>query len=391
MKSAIAISQELDDPVAAASDLAEQIRKSLQPAPGQGIGLLFCDADVDGAAVTGELKELLGIDIAGMTTLAEISPQGRLEMSIVLTVLVREGTAFAAVATGSLADGQSADRIRATYRKVAPEGAGKGLVISLCPCGMDFSGDSYADILGEVRPGVPLIGGMASDDFDFERARVFLSGHEYKDEMVAVGIFGGIDPVFALRHVTSRVADRVRRVSKASGNVVHTVGDESFVKYLEGFGLDTSTSEPLMSFTAFPLLLTRPESNEVPIMRHICGLNHEDGSGSFIGNVPEGALANICMVSVQNLTDSCTESMNALVEKVTSEVEYSAILCFSCCGRALVLGDKRNAEGDIISEMLPAGMTVAGAYCLGELCPTSVEVGNVANRFHNCSIAFCML
>jgi hypothetical protein len=44
-----------------------------------------------------------------------------------------------------------------------------------------------------------------------------------------------------------------------------------------------------------------------------------------------------------------------------------------------------------VAELLPENMTLAGAYCLGELCPTRYVDGEATNRFHNCSITFCTL
>jgi small ligand-binding sensory domain FIST len=70
---------------------------------------------------------------------------------------------------------------------------------------------------------------------------------------------------------------------------------------------------------------------------------------------------------------------------------YSAILCFSCCGRAMILGAEGGAEGNIIAEFMPPGLSLAGAYCMGEICPARYHDGQASNRFHNCSITFCML
>jgi hypothetical protein len=56
----------------------------------------------------------------------------------------------------------------------------------------------------------------------------------------------------------------------------------------------------------------------------------------------------------------------------------------------MILGADSDAEGRILSEMLPERLSLAGAYCLGEICPSRYGDGVVSNRFHNCSITFCM-
>ena len=70
---------------------------------------------------------------------------------------------------------------------------------------------------------------------------------------------------------------------------------------------------------------------------------------------------------------------------------YSTILCISCCGRSMILSGDADAEGRILTDKLPPGLTLTGAYCLGEICPTLYKDGHATNRFHNCSITFCML
>jgi hypothetical protein len=360
------------------------------------IGLLFCDADFDGAALTRALREKLGFDIAGMTTLATLDPGGRRELSAVLTVLTADDCDFQAAVSGPLFEGDHADRIRGAYEgtRRGEHGAERaGVIFAFCPNGAPFSGDIYPNALSEAADGAPVIGGVAADDYDYERARVFLSGAEYRDSLVVVAVRGNVRPVFSLRHVTSRFAERIRRIERASDNVVYQVGGETFVEYLKGFGLRTDVSDPLLAFNSYPMMLTREDGDETPLMRHISGLNHEDGSGSFFGDVPEGSLANMCLVSKEDVMAACGESADALLAQTRAAdgYEYSTVLCISCCGRAMILGADSGAEGEIISRMLPGGMSLAGAYCLGEICPAKYEGGAASNRFHNCSITFCAI
>jgi hypothetical protein len=396
MKSAVTISFELDDPAAAARQLAEGITGKLQLRK-NAVGILLCDADTDGAAVSGELKKLLGIEVAGMTTLATLDPQGHHEAAAVFTVLTADDCGFFTAVSEPLGTGAYEERILNTYRAAAPGGAAAGekpgVVFAFCPYGMPFSGDQYPNLLSRAMEQVPLMGGIASDDYDYDRARVFLSGREFKDSLVVLSLWGTVKPAFALRHVTSRFAERIRRVVDADKNVVYKVGDETFVKYLEGFGLKTDVEDPLLAFTSYPMMLTREGDDEIPLMRHISGLNHTDGSGSFLGDVPTGTLANICLISKDDIVAACRESMKALLEEAAKQpdYEYSIVFCISCCGRAMILGRDAGAEGDILTEMLPSHLSLAGAYCLGEICPARYQEGKVANRFHNCSITFCIL
>ena len=388
MKSITVITYELDDAAKAAGQLAESIRKELVLEK-NSFGILLCDADVDGAAVTEELRDLLGIEVAGMTTLAVLDKDGHHEAAAILTVLTADDCSFLAKASEPLSGGDYERNIT----EACKEFVSAGLIFSFCPCGLTFSADIFPDIISKETGNIPVIGGIASDDYDFERARVFLSGREYKDSLVLVGVSGNIDPVFSIRHVTSRFAERIRRVTEAEGNIVYKVGDETFVEYLESFGLKTDVPDPVLAFTSYPMMLTRSDSDEeVPLMRHISGLDHEKGSGSFFGDVPVGTMANICLINKSDIVTACRESFGALLEEADkrSDYKYSTVLCITCCGRAMILGADSDAEGRVLTEMLPGGITLAGAYCLGEICPVLYKDGKAINRFHNCSITFCM-
>ena len=397
MKSIAVITHELDDALKAARELASLVREKLN-AWKNGIGILFCDADMDGAVVTGELRKLLGIEVAGMTTLATLNNDGHHEAAAVLTVIASDDCLFTTRASEPLTGADYETRIADACRGLIPERdmqAGKpGLVFSYCPCGMPFSGDVYPKVITNVLGDTPIIGGIASDDYDFKRARVFLSGNEYKSSLVLIAAFGNIKPRFSIRHVTSRFVERNQRVTNAKGNIVYTVGDETFIEYLESFGLKTDVEDPVLAFTAFPMMLTdRTDESETPLMRHISSLDHGNGSGSFFGDVPVGAIANICLINKQDITSACRDSIEALLGQADQDPDYrySTIISMSCCGRAMILGPDADAEGLVLAEALDDSITLTGAYCLGEICPSLFVNGKVRNNFHNCSITFCMI
>lgn len=396
MKSAVAITDELDDALEAARQLAGSIREKLRFA-GNSIGILLCDADFDGAAVTGALQEDLGMDIIGMTTLAAFDQSGYHHSVAVLTVLTADDCVFSAAVSEPLTQVNYEREIVAAYRATVPEDSGPeyrpDLLFVFCPNEMPFSADKYPEILSRETGNAPVMGGVASDDYEYVSARVFLSGREYRDSIVIANISGEVKPLFSIRHVTSRFAERIRRVTDARENIVYTVGDETFVRYLEGFGLKTDVPDVLLAFNPYPMMLSRDGDDEVPLMRHITGLDLERGSGSCVGDVPVGAKANICLLNKKDLITSCRESLNALLAMAAEEKghAYSTIFCISCCGRALLLGEDSDAEGKVLVELVPEGLTLSGAYCFGELCPTRYKDTRAVNRFHNCSITFCMI
>jgi hypothetical protein len=394
VKSAVATTFELDDVNGAAQELTDSIKEQIELQK-NSVGILLCDADADGAGVSAQLNRLLNIPVAGMTSLATFSTEGYHEGAIVLTVLTADDARFTMAASAPF-DGSYEDEMIAAYRRTVPDDAKPderpALIFAFCPNGEPFSGDKYANTLSALAGNAPIIGGVCCDDYDYERARVFLAGEEYRDSLVLVCLWGNVRPTFAIRHVTSQFAERIRRVVDAKDNVVYRVGDETFVEYLEGFGLRTDVPDPLMAFNSYPVMLTREGEDETPLMRHIVGLDPETGVGTFIADVPVGTLANICLINRDDLKVSARESMNVLLENMEGdEYEYSLVFCISCGGRAVILGTEPDAEGVILTELLPDDMALSGSYCLGELCPTRYVDAVATNRFHNCSITFCAM
>jgi hypothetical protein len=410
MKSTTVTTYELDDPAAAVEELIEAVRARLclqeisseKNAPEEGgsaksgLGILLCDADADGAALSAGLHEGLGIPIAGFTSLATFDPEGYHEGAIVLTVLTASDVTFTATVSEPLTSDyrqRMQDAYHAAIPPNTPPDEHPALILCFAPNGESFSGDKYPEVLSEVAGGAPIIGGVCSDDYDYSRARVFLSGEEYPDSLVLVSLWGNVRPVFSIRHVTSQFAERIRRVSRSHDNIVEQVGDEDFITYLESFGLNTQVDDPLMAFIAYPLMLTREDEDEVPLMRHVLDLDHTSGRGIMVGDVPEDTLANVCLIKPSDLENSARESMTDLIERIAltapADYEYSTVLCISCCGRSVILGNHPDNEGKVLEEMLPEGLTLTGAYCLGEICPTRYVKGVATNRFHNCSFTFC--
>jgi hypothetical protein len=395
MKSAVATTFELDDVNEAARELADSIREQLEPEE-NAVDILLCDADADGAGIGAELERLLDIPVAGMTSLATFSSEGYHEGAVVLTVFTADDLRFT-LAVSEPFDSNYEEQMADAYRRAVPAEADRdqapALILAFCPNSEPFSGDKYANTLSALAKGAPIIGGVCSDDYDYERARVFLAGEEYQDSIVLVCLWGNLRPTFSIRHVTSQFAERIRRVVEAKDNVVYRVGDETFVEYLEGFGLRTDVPDPLVAFTSYPMMLTREGEDETPLMRHIAGLDPKTGAGTFIADVPVGTLANICLINRDDIKVSARESLEALLEKMDEQpdYEYSTVLCISCCGRSIILGTDSDAEGALLAERLPENVVLTGAYCLGELCPTRYDDGVATNRFHNCSITFCAL
>ena len=184
--------------------------------------------------------------------------------------------------------------------------------------------------------------------------------------------------------------------------MVYKVGDDSFVEFLRRFGLDVeklaNPDEKTISFTTYPLLIENTEGENpdgIPVVRTLHGVDLEEGTGTAIGEVPEGGIISVGILQPKDIEKSSQDSIRDLTEKMAAgEAEgykYSTVFAVSCVGRYYVMANKNTLETDILRHELPQGLSMSGYYSFGEICPTSVRSGKAANAAHNESLVLLAL
>ena len=187
-------------------------------------------------------------------------------------------------------------------------------------------------------------------------------------------------------------------MTKADRNVIYTVDDMPFVDYLRSVGMSVDeliAQGDLAVYVSTPLkvnLSKNDYSDGIPVVRTIKTLNPSDGSGVLFGAISEKSAVSIATMKRQDIQESCKTAIEEIREKIAAAGDdYTTLLCVSCGGRYMVMADDKDVEGRIIVENLPKGLTLAGFYAYGEICPTAIRNGKAVNRIHNESIVMCAL
>ncbi len=401
MKSAIVLTQEIDDLNVAVDELTSGIREKI--AFGRSsVGIVYCDADVDVAELGRLLHENLGFDIVGLTTTALIERHhGYCDMGIVLAVITGDDVDISVGNTGELSKDNFAEPIRSAYtraRGALPEDP--KLILLCAPYIADLTSENYVEVLDEISGHAPVFGGVATDHYDLQHQKTFYNGEMYRGGLQFVLITGNVRPVFAMEHRFGGGVERKGIITKSSGNMVERVGDKTFKEFVSEMTPVPNDEMVIFYFQSTPFIMELPdyEESEQPVVRALCTIDHATGAGGFLSKMPEGSRLSINVLQRENLAESCNGTLDRLIEGMKQSAastgyEYSLILISTCNARHLLMGDEKKLEANIVTDKLSVlGPEVGamGLYAFGEVCPTiSSGEGKAKNRFHNVSFAVC--
>jgi len=400
MKSAVAITQEIDNLELAAKELASQIKEKLDFRR-NSIGVVYCDADVDVSKLGELLHAGMGIDIVGLTTTATIERNnGYNDMGVLLSVMTADDVDFSVGCTGDLSKENFPETIKDAYKKARSKiQSNPGLILTFAPYIADLTSENYAEVLDEASGGAPIFGGVATDHYDLQYQKTFFNGQAFSRGLIFILLSGNIKPVFAMNHHFGAKVEKKGLITKSSGNIVQMVGNQTFKEYVSSIVPVPNEELVIYHFQSTPFIMELPdyEKNEQPVVRALVTIDHVNGSGSFLSKMPEGSMIYLNEFQRKELSESCKDTLSDTIRLMGENrgYEYSMIFISTCNARHLLMADAKNLESDILSEYLrglPPEVNAMGFYGFGEICPTGKKAdGTAKNRFHNISFAVCAI
>jgi len=400
MKTAVAVTPEIDDLELAAKELASQIRENLK-LERNSVGVAYCDADMDVAGLGELLHAELGIDIVGLTTTATIERHtGYNDMGALLSVLTSDDITFSIGSTGELDSNSFQDTIRSTYKdaKARIQDDPK-LIMTFAPYIADISSDSYVEVLDEVSGGIPVFGGVATDHFDLKYQKTFYNGQSYSGGLVFILLAGNVKPAFSMEHHLGAKVEKRGVITKTTNNLVERVDDQTFKEFVASMVPVPDETNVVFNFQSTPFVMELPdyEKDEQPVLRVLCTIDHETGAGGFLSKMPKDSKLYLSTFELEHLRQSCSSALSTLVKQMAAngDYKYSMVFISSCNGRHGLMGGNKTLESSIVNEKFSeftSDLNVMGYYAFGEICPTGRRAdGTTKNRFHNISFALCAI
>jgi hypothetical protein len=232
------------------------------------------------------------------------------------------------------------------------------------------------ELILQTKEAVPIFGGLAGDEYNFEKTIVGLNKDASPGKIVAIGFYGdNIHFGFGSEGGWSDFGPE-REVTHSDKNVLYKIGDRFALDLYKEY-LGKYADELPGSSLYFPLSM-KENSNSEPIVRTILSIDEVNKSMTFAGNIPVGSSVRLMKGNFDKLIDASYNAAALIHKKQCKNPELALLV--SCVGRKIVLGNRIEEEIDVIKEVFDDKMLICGFYSYGEISPT---LDNVSCELHN--------
>jgi small ligand-binding sensory domain FIST len=246
--------------------------------------------------------------------------------------------------------------------------AGAALVMLGDP--FSFPADELLARLNEDRPGVPVVGGMASGAQRPQRNRLVLGRQVYRDGAVGVRLQGKL----RLKTVVSQGCRPIGRhfvVTKSDRNVIHGLGGKPAAAQLQEVFQSLPTSEQRLAQSGLFLGRVVSEYQEQFeqgdfLVRNVLGIDADTG-GIVINDLVRVGQTVQFHVRDAKTADDELQHLLARVRDDASRRPAGGLL-FSCNGRGTRMFAGPNHDAGCVQAALPE-LPLAGFFAAGELGP----------------------
>jgi hypothetical protein len=236
------------------------------------------------------------------------------------------------------------------------------------------NGAELARGLSEHLPaGVMLTGGLAGDGTRFEKTVVGLDEAPVSGRIVALAFYGSRFKSACGSAGGWAPFGPERVVTRAESNRLYELDGRSALALYKQYLGDQAAALP-SSALRFPLCVS-PADGSPNVVRTILSIDEAAQSMTFAGDIPPGAHGRFMRASYEDLLDGAAQAS----EQARGH-EPGLIVCVSCVGRRLVLGQRSEEETEVVREILGPGAALTGFYSYGELAPASRDS---ACQLHN--------
>jgi hypothetical protein len=237
--------------------------------------------------------------------------------------------------------------------------------------------DLVAGLKKSMPNGVSLSGGLSGDGYRFQEAPVIANDIASNNSITLVGLYGKRLKVKTSSRAGWQEYGLERYVTKAEGNVLYELDNESvltlYEKYLGGSFLNVPASS-----IQYPISL-KSDDEKNWMTRTIIGINKEEKSLTFAGDIPLGYKARLMRTNTDLLVESAAAAAVEIIKKRDAFYPDLAILV-SCFGRRGVMVDDAYRELSAIKETFGDQCSLTGFYSYGEIGSFD---GELESKLHN--------
>jgi hypothetical protein len=233
--------------------------------------------------------------------------------------------------------------------------------------GLRVNGSELVKGLTAGLPGsVTVTGGLSGDGQRFERTYVVWKGKPEQDGIVAAGLYGSFLRIgyASLGGWDSFGPERL--ITRSRFNVLYELDGRSALELYKQYLGDHASDLPA-SGLLFPLSL-RTSRDATPVVRTILGIDENEQSMIFAGDMPTGAYARLMKANFDRLIDGAAGAARVSHSAMGSDSPDLALL-ISCVGRKMVLQQRVEEEVEGVHDVLGERTVLTGFYSYGEISP----------------------
>lgn len=314
-------------------------------------------------------SKILGCSTAGEIAGSQVSDAS---LSVAVVKFEQSSLVFTSTTVASPEDSYAAGEYLASQ---LPTDGLRGVFV--LADGLKINGSQLVSGLGHIPTHIPVTGGLAADGANFQRTWVIHGGKPVIGMVTAVGFYG---EKFHMTHGARggwEAFGPERKITRSKNNILYELdGKPALALYKEYLG-DLASGLPSAGLK-FPLSIREGSDDHKYLIRTILGVDEEQQSLIFAGDVPENFLAKLMRANFDKLVDGAIESAKLSQQNVDTHSPMLAVAA-SCVGRRLVLGEHVEDETEAMLKYLPEGTQLVGLYGYGGISPYSTG----SCDFHN--------
>jgi len=254
-----------------------------------------------------------------------------------------------------------------------PEKTAYSLVLSTTGINADSMLTGFNSI---IKGNVPLSGGVAGDDYRFEKTLVGLNGNVGQDRLIFISFIGDRLHTYHGSQGGWDTFGPERKITKSEGNLLYEIDGKPALQLYKDY-LGEQSSELPTSALHFPLAIVDPQTSEY-IVRGVQNIDEESNSLILYGDVHKGDSVQLMKANFDRVIQGAEDSANQSKSKELGSPDFAILI--SCVARRLVLDQLVEEELSEAKGALGSKTIISGFYSYSELSPV---VGDNACHLHN--------
>lgn len=223
----------------------------------------------------------------------------------------------------------------------------------------------------EAYAPLPVLGGLASGDFQQQLTQVYLNGDAFEEGGVAISVGGDVKIAGVISQGCTPIGD-TWTLTKVQQNLIQEIGNRPAYEVLaETFNQMSDTEKKTARGNLFIGLVMNEYLEDFHrgdfLIRNLLGADPKSGAIA-VGALPrQGQTVQFQRRDASAANEDMAELLSRAKQKLAGQTIYGACLC-SCNGRGQNLFGKPNHDAEMVQRQFgPLGL--AGFFCNGEIGP----------------------